>query len=531
MELDVASKLKELAAAEEAEHPNPFPPDFEEMVISYLLDLPVFAEKHIAKLHAALFTRPETQTVIAGLTEYFKRYSTIPTREALRLWMAKFVTEDQRWEEIFRLVARKSDAREMPFVKDEISTWLRKQQSNAIFRNKATLDAMEAGDFSALRSIIDAAEIGDEAVDDFGFVDAKALLKEEIVTDWLIEDILVSQQAFVMGGKKKCLKTGLLCDMAVSLATGTPFLGKFKIPTARKVAFFSSESGRGQIQQRLAAVIAAKGVELPDGYLKTSFERPRLSNAEDLARIKAFIQRDGTDVVMVDPLYLTLLSGGAGDSNAGNLYSMGAIFGAVADTIINSGATPVLCHHFKKTVGGDSLDLDNLTMVGAAEFARQSLLIARRGGEYLGTRNNQLVIQSHGYAMGDRYNVHIDEGTKEKPNWAVTVELEQATQAREHAEKASKPVIDLIEAVVAISTERQCDGVMKEDLKRHLHWNGDKVRVALESAKDLDLIEEFHQGPRRLFRLSEQRLSQSVAEQGSEGLGEEYLQAANSGQI
>src|SRR5262249_39442236 len=152
-----------------------------------------------------------------------------------------------------------------------------------------------------------------------------------------------------------------------------------------------------------------------------SFQRPRLSDQEDLHRIQDFAINHGIEVVIVDPLYLTLLAG-TKEVSASDLYQMGSVYGEVADAILGAGATPVLAHHFKKTVGkGDTdLDLDDFSFVGAAEFARQSLLIGRLGS-YTGPRNNQLVIRTHGFGRGDRFRVHIDEGTLEQPLWNVTI--------------------------------------------------------------------------------------------------------------
>src|SRR5262249_48362419 len=154
-----------------------------------------------------------------------------------------------------------------------------------------------------------------------------------------------------------------------------------------------------------------------------SFQRPKLSDQEDLSRISDFIANNGIEVVIVDPLYLTLLAG-TRDVSASDLYQMGSVYGEVADAITGVGATPVLAHHFKKTVGKDDtdLDLDDFSFVGAAEFARQSLLIGRLGS-YTGPRNNQLVLRTHGFGRGDRFRVHIDEGT-EGQLWNVTIERE-----------------------------------------------------------------------------------------------------------
>src|SRR5436309_1437286 len=67
------------------------------------------------------------------------------------------------------------------------------------------------------------------------------LCAESTEPDWLVEQVLAANQPMVIGGPPKALKTSLALDLAVSLATGTEFLGLFAVPRACKVAVFSGE--------------------------------------------------------------------------------------------------------------------------------------------------------------------------------------------------------------------------------------------------------------------------------------------------
>src|SRR5262249_469811 len=100
---------------------------------------------------------------------------------------------------------------------------------------------------------------------------------------------------------KKVLKTAVLCDLAVSLATATPFLGHFEVPEPRRVAFFSAESGRKDIQRRIKAVRRQKRTERSLDDLLLTRERPSVSDREDLRRIRDFVTRTRVAVVIVDP--------------------------------------------------------------------------------------------------------------------------------------------------------------------------------------------------------------------------------------
>src|SRR5690348_15649906 len=96
------------------------------------------------------------------------------------------------------------------------------------------------------------------------FIDSKTLASSAYAHEWLIRDVLVSRQPAVIGGPLKCLKTSLAVDMAVSLASGSPFLGKFKVDKALAVAFISGESGKATIKDTASCVCRARRLTLAD---------------------------------------------------------------------------------------------------------------------------------------------------------------------------------------------------------------------------------------------------------------------------
>lgn len=77
------------------------------------------------------------------------------------------------------------------------------------------------------------------------------LCDESTEPEWLVEHVLAAKQPMVIGGPPKALKTSLALDLAVSLATGTKFLGTFDVPVACGVAVFSGESGRTTINETM----------------------------------------------------------------------------------------------------------------------------------------------------------------------------------------------------------------------------------------------------------------------------------------
>ncbi len=65
------------------------------------------------------------------------------------------------------------------------------------------------------------------------------LPSEELAERWLVEQLWCAHAVGVIGGAPKCAKTWLGLDMALSVATGTPCLGRYAVPVATERAMSS----------------------------------------------------------------------------------------------------------------------------------------------------------------------------------------------------------------------------------------------------------------------------------------------------
>src|SRR4051794_6246408 len=98
---------------------------------------------------------------------------------------------------------------------------------------------MVAADYDALgkqfrRSVFELSNIVEPKPVSYGaeFIDSAAFMDAQFHQQWLIKNMLVADQPAIIGGAKKVLKTSLLLDMAISIATGTKFLNHFEVETA-----------------------------------------------------------------------------------------------------------------------------------------------------------------------------------------------------------------------------------------------------------------------------------------------------------
>jgi len=236
---------------------------------------------------------------------------------------------------------------------------------------------------------------------------------------WLIENIIVARQPGVIGGPPKSLKMCIALDMAISLASGTPFLGQFSVPHRRRVAVFSGESGAAVLQETARRICAAKDVHLAELDISWGFTLPKLSSEDALTAFGELLRETQPQVVILDPLYVCLLAAGQGAA-AGNLFAVGPILLAMAETCLSAGATPIVVHHTTRgstRKKGDPSDYDqaavlgDLAFAGITEFVRQWLLLNRRIPYMPGSGQHELLMTVGGSAgHGDLWRVHVDEG-------------------------------------------------------------------------------------------------------------------------
>lgn len=274
---------------------------------------------------------------------------------------------------------------------------------------------------------------------------ASELSRTDFRPEWLCRGVLVKGQPCVVGAAKKGLKTTQMVEMGVSLASATPFLGRFDIPRRTTVLFMSGESGGVAIQDTTRRVCDAKdiGMEVLEGRYFVSFDLPRLSAEEDLQSLGDLIGELKAEVVIIDPLYLCLV-GGDRPVDPANLYQTGPLLSAVARRCLDAGATPVLVHHFKQGVGEPYAppELGNLAFSGIQEFARQWILLGRRSRYVPGSGFHDLWLTVGGSSgHSGEWAVDVNEGTIDDDfsgrTWNVTVKSGTEIRAEEQEAKTA----------------------------------------------------------------------------------------------
>lgn len=250
----------------------------------------------------------------------------------------------------------------------------------------------------------------------FNVLSSADLVAADFTQKFLIKKILVANQPAICGGRSKTLKTSIMIDMALSLGTGTPFLGQFETKQAT-VWVISGESGGFTIKETASRIAREKGIDLRDADVYWGFDLPQLSNSNDIDALAAEVQSRGIEVLMIDPAYLCLLAGSTG-VQASDVMRMGPLLGTLTELGRTCQCTVVLCHHARKSGSGGprgdnfvATELEDLSMAGFAEWARQWLLLGRREAYSQGSGIHKLWMNVGGSAgHSGCYPLDIDEG-------------------------------------------------------------------------------------------------------------------------
>jgi hypothetical protein len=160
---------------------------------------------------------------------------------------------------------------------------------------------------------------------------------------WLIQDVLIEATAVVLSGDSQSFKTFSALDMALCVATGTPWHGR---PVQSGAVVYIAAEGGWTLRDRLEAWETGRGIEAPEERFHLLEVPVSIGDVATVASFSTFIQERAPRLVVIDTLSACAegLKENASEDMATFVRHMKAIARA-------TGAAVVVIHHNNK--GGD----------------------------------------------------------------------------------------------------------------------------------------------------------------------------------
>ena len=211
-------------------------------------------------------------------------------------------------------------------------------------------------------------------------ITSKQLAEHGSKRRYLIEEILPVGEPGCISGPSKSLKTTLAIDLAISVASGKPFLGKFPVAETGNVLLISGESGVETLFETAGRICRAKGLELSqlDESLRWATSLPRIPR--EIEDIRRTIEQGKIKLLVIDPAYFALREVGHDLANA---TKIGAALEPLTEVCRELGCTVILVAHNRKGRGADQRRFDpprleEIAGAGIDQWVRHWLLIGPR---------------------------------------------------------------------------------------------------------------------------------------------------------
>jgi hypothetical protein len=172
---------------------------------------------------------------------------------------------------------------------------------------------------------------------------------------WLVEGIWQKGTYGMIAGEPKTYKSVQATDLALSVASGRPFLNFFPVRTVGNVLYIQEENGENIVQDRINKIAAAKGL-LINGALPPSLPiyfsnnyGINLTDEDSRNLIEETIQKINPILVVLDPLYMML-----GDADENSAKEVGGVLRWLTYIRNQYNCTIVVCHHYNKGTGAST---------------------------------------------------------------------------------------------------------------------------------------------------------------------------------
>jgi len=182
---------------------------------------------------------------------------------------------------------------------------------------------------------------------------------------YIAAPMITEEDYGAIGAADKAGKTWAACDLAVSVATGTPWMGVHECTAPGPVLIFYAEGGMSRFLRKLQAIAEDRDVDFEGirKLVRVAFRAPRLKDENVLKSIRFELLTFPAKLIIVDADYLAKAG-----ANASQLNEMGAMYGAVQELAEKAKAALVMVEQWNQ--GGSGSGPERFTGVGASAWGR-----------------------------------------------------------------------------------------------------------------------------------------------------------------
>ena len=291
-----------------------------------------------------------------------------------------FASGADRSEYLFRLSATLQEDGMSP---EETFTILKASPWNKFAgRNDEDLRLTECVRRSSPEPSSDKIEVVEDPPEENEFVWLSELLATQPVdAGWLIKDVWHSDAWGIVGGEAKSHKSMITLEMAIAVASGEPFLGKFDVHRNGPVLIVQEENDADyylpdlmykMLRERGLFASPAIWSNGPDRVLAPNRNLPirflnqsgfNLTDPAHMELVEAEVQRIRPVLIIFDPLYSML--GGVDETKA---HEVRPILNWLRKLSKENSAAVVVCHHWHKKQGKSDTSRAGQRLSGSNNF-------------------------------------------------------------------------------------------------------------------------------------------------------------------
>ena len=288
---------------------------------------------------------------------------------------------------------------------------------------------------------------------------------------WLIEDLWEEEGVGILSGAPKCYKTWCALDLAFSVASATPALGRYEVGEPGPVLIFCAEDHPRMVRARLEGYAEHRRRPLKDLPLYVILESAlRLDTERDQVRLARTLEKYRPRLLLLDPFVRLHRI----DENSA--LDVSGILAYLRQLQRRYQVAILLVHHARKA--GSSGEHAGLSLRGSSDFhawGQSNLYLRRRRGSL------ELVIEQRNAPEPEPVQLALrSEGSP--PHLEVVCAASQSGELDE----LKKQVLEVL--------SHNGDPRTQDSLRIELRVRAQRIQVALRELESEGLIERTAAG-------------------------------------